>query len=146
MSFRKDFPALMLAALSLVVVVIMTSKTALKSDLNTIDLKNPPDFIMYYTGATMVKEGNIKNLYDVGVQKKTWDKALTPYETEGLLAFRAPAIVAYLLSPLALLSYTNAYLSLVSINFLLVAAVLPPQLSNIPMLTEQPVQERISTG
>jgi len=123
MAFRKGFVLLTLAAASLSVFFIMTGKTAFKSDINNVNPKRPPDFFMYYTGATLAQERGLKNLYDVELQKEVWDQVTAPLKMEGLLVFRAPPLVAFLLKPLADLSYTNSFNLLIIINTLLIAVI-----------------------
>ncbi len=76
------------------------------------------DFEAYYTGATIVREGNVKKLYDVSTQKEARNKVIDRVPRNGLLAYRNPPLLAYLLAPLSNLDFDYAYVSFISLTLL----------------------------
>lgn len=86
---------------------------------------NPSDFLMYMTGATILKEGNIKNLYKVATQEVTQEKLAKPNElASGLLAFRTPPITALVYLPLTYLKPLTAFYISVGVNFVLLCTII----------------------
>jgi len=124
MSFKKAVLVITLALVSLLIVGHMVQKAIVKSDIGKFDISRPPDFLMYYTGAKLISEKAPNLLYNTPAQEKIQKQIVAPKKMEGLLAFRAPPLVALLLKPLANLTYTNAYHLLLVLNMALVVLIL----------------------
>lgn len=79
--------------------------------LHVSEGKGTPDYIQHYTGASVAKSGEIRNLYDLDFQRHV-QNALYGIEDTGprqMLTFRMPPVSAYLYSPLAYFSADSAF-------------------------------------
>ncbi|OGC54828.1 hypothetical protein A2425_02410 [candidate division WWE3 bacterium RIFOXYC1_FULL_42_17] len=89
------------------------------SDVKTQDPEHPSDFLMYLTGATIVREGKISNLYDYETQR-SYQRSIsgtTPTELiTGVLAFRTPPTTAWLYSLLPVQDSVKSFWIVVFIN------------------------------
>jgi chromate transport protein ChrA len=90
---------------------------------NTLQNEKPTDFLQYLTGGTILKNGEIKNLYDYETQLNYQKTLRNSQDVDNILAFRTPPIVAALYAPLTTLSYEKAFLITVIINGILLAAI-----------------------
>jgi len=124
MNLKKAALVTALTLVSLLIVSHMVQKVIIKSDIGRFDISKPPDFLMYYTGAKLISEKAPSLLYSTLAQEKIQKQIIAPKKMEGLLAFRAPPLVALLLKPLANLTYTNAYYLLLMLNTALVVLIL----------------------
>jgi hypothetical protein len=79
------------------------------------------DFSSVYVGAQIVAEGRGAQLYNLEVQRSRMDADLLPYRRYNLLPYVYPAYVAVLLSPLAHLSLSKAFLFWAFLNFAITA-------------------------
>src|SRR5580704_2546324 len=79
------------------------------------------DFSSVYVGAQIVAEGRGAQLYNLEVQRSRMDAYLLPYRRYNLLPYVYPAYVAVLLSPLAHLSLSKAFLFWAFLNFAITA-------------------------
>jgi hypothetical protein len=79
------------------------------------------DFSSVYVGAQIVAEGRGSQLYNLEVQRSHMDADLLPYHRYILLPYVYPAYVAVLLSPLAHLSLSKAFLFWAVLNFVITA-------------------------
>ena len=78
----------------------------------------PRDFSSVYVGAQIVAEGRGSQLYDLEVQRGRMDADILPYHRTLLLPYVYPGYVAVLLSPLANLSLTKAFLLWAVLNLI----------------------------
>ncbi len=109
---------------SLFLLESMTNKIKVRVGRNWIEDNNPPDFLMYYTGAKIIKDEGIKKLYDWDAQVETQSELAGLEKMKGILAFRAPPITGLLVRPLAEMSYTEAFYPLALVNIILVVLIL----------------------
>jgi Glycosyltransferase family 87 len=79
------------------------------------------DFSSVYVGAQIVAEGRGSQLYNLEAQRRRMDADLLPYHRYILLPYVYPAYVAVLLSPLAHLSLSKAFLFWAVLNFAITA-------------------------
>jgi len=79
------------------------------------------DFSSVYVGAQIVAEGRGAQLYNLEVQRSRMNADLLPYRRYNLLPYVYPAYVAVLLSPLAHLSLSKAFLFWAFLNFAITA-------------------------
>ncbi len=89
------------------------------SDVRTQDPEHPSDFLMYLTGATIVRDGKISSLYDYETQRN-YQRAISgtdPAELiTGVLAFRTPPTTAWLYSLLPIQDPVRSFWIVVFIN------------------------------
>jgi len=89
------------------------------SDVRTQDPERPSDFLMYLTGANIVRDGKIINLYDYETQR-SYQRAISgadPAELiTGVLAFRTPPTTAWLYSLLPVQDPVKSFWIVVFIN------------------------------
>jgi hypothetical protein len=87
-------------------------------------LKGYPDFTIYYTAGTMVRQGNGHQLYDDRIQFEV-QKHLAPQVTtrQGALPFNHPPFEALLFAPITWLPYRAAYLLWMLPNLGMLAAL-----------------------
>lgn len=84
------------------------------------DTTEYPDFVMYLTAGYIIRNGEIKNLYEKNTQYTYQKKIVEPGKLNGLLAFRAPPMIAYLFAPLTHLSYAYAFKLMALTNILVI--------------------------
>lgn len=86
------------------------------------DEEKPSDFINYLTGANIVKNGNIGNLYNYQVQKQYQEKFFGQGLKDGILAFRTPPMTALIYAGLPLKDALGSFLITVVVNTALIIA------------------------
>jgi hypothetical protein len=89
------------------------------SDYTKTDVEKPTDFIMYMTGASIVKDGKVKEIYNRELQTRYQNTLLAPNGMDGPLAFRALPLTAYLYVPLLYLNPNVAFYTQAAINIVL---------------------------
>jgi hypothetical protein len=122
MSSKQIFRLVVNLSLSLGILLLLAYIVFWLEDTNTIFRS---DFVSFYTGGTLVKEGKGNLLYDLSSQFEYQQKIISPYiETEMLLPFRNPSFMALFFLPFSFLTLPQAYklffLINVSLFFLLV--------------------------
>jgi hypothetical protein len=80
------------------------------------------DFIIFYTGAEILRAGMGESLYDYGLQKAFQDRFVVPIRV-GPLPFNHPPFELLIFLPLSYLSYPIAYLVWTAINIILLLAM-----------------------
>jgi hypothetical protein len=98
------------------------------------------DFTIFYTGARMLRNGQVSTLYDLAAQYRMQQTFTNVPIRLGPLPFNHPPFEALFFIPFTLLSYWPAYLLWSALNIILLAATLillrrhSPQLAAIPKL------------
>jgi Glycosyltransferase family 87 len=106
---------------SLLALTLWFWSASLLSQTNLLGYVYPRDFSSVYVGAQIVAEGRGSQLYNLEVQRSRMDADLLPYRRHILLPYVYPAYVAVLLSPLANLSLSKAFLFWAVLNFVITA-------------------------
>ena len=91
------------------------------------------DFVMLYAEGTLIW-GDWPSLYDLDKQLAYQKKIV---RTEQVLPFPYPPITALLIAPLALLSFSNAFLAMTVLNVVLLAASLRLLIRNLSLSRDQ---------
>jgi hypothetical protein len=101
--------------------------------------KGYPDFTIYYTAGTMVRQGMGHRLYDNVTQFEVQQQFAPQVATRlGALPFNHPPFEALLFVPFSYLSYGAAFLLWVLVNLAMLAALPILLRPYVPVLTEWP--------
>ncbi len=76
------------------------------------------DFLSYYTGALLIKNGQGKNLYTIDVQK-SYQQKIVQLQRIKLLPFKSLPFAAALFLPFAYFPYLQSYMIFAILNFIL---------------------------
>lgn len=99
-----------------------------------------PDFSIFYTAGTIVRQGAANRLYDTGFQFQIQREfASQVYIRQGALPYNHPPFESLLFAPLAELSYPSAYTLWDLLNLAILAALPFLLRPHIPLLQSYPV-------
>ncbi|GIW69308.1 MAG: hypothetical protein KatS3mg101_0055 [Patescibacteria group bacterium] len=90
------------------------------SDFSKMSPAHTTDFLAQMTGASIVREGDIKNLYNYQVQFEYQQRLMGNKNIPNALTFRTPPTTAYILSLLPVENYVLAFWLAVGVNLLCV--------------------------
>jgi hypothetical protein len=89
------------------------------SDYTKTKSEDTTDFIAFMVGASVARDGKIKEIYNPDLQIKYQDAITAPYKMGGLLSFRALPVTAYLYIPFLYLKPVDAFYTQAIINMIL---------------------------
>lgn len=104
----------------LVLLGAATGCLLLELNLQFANKKNTLDFLAFYTAGTMLRHGEARRLYDLGLQAQL-ERQLLSESTP--LSFYHPAYEAWVFEPLAHLSLSRAFLSWTVVNLVVLGLV-----------------------
>ena len=89
------------------------------SDYTKTNVKKLNDFIAFMVGASIVRDGRVKEIYNRDLQIHYQDTIMAPNKLPGLLSFRLLPFAAYFYVPLLYLKPVTAFYTQTAINMVL---------------------------
>ncbi len=117
---QSDLPKFLVYSYFLISLLILFVGTlGPYSDYTKTDPDKLNDFIAFIVGASIVRDGKVKELYDRNLQVTYQDTIIAPNKINGLLSFRLLPVVAYIYIPLLYLKPVAAFYTQAGINMIL---------------------------